>query len=98
MAALGQIAMRTRQRIAVAAVCFGAIAAPLLFLFAVPGASLGDGAMSGLYRSLVVLLEEKPARFLFCAVWLGFDAAIIWRLFFSKHGADDSGPIEGLGD
>jgi hypothetical protein len=90
--------MRIGQRIAVAVVCFGFIAAPLLFLFAVPGANLDDPAMSGLYRSLVVLLEEKPARLLFCAIWLGFDAALVWRLFFSKHGADDSGPIEGLGD
>jgi hypothetical protein len=82
----------------VAVVCFGAIAAPLLFLFAVPGADIGDGAMGGLYKSLVVLLEEKPARLLFCAAWLGLDAALVWRLFFSKRGADDSGPIEGLGD
>jgi hypothetical protein len=90
--------MRTGERIATAVVCFGVIAAPLLFLFAVPGASPGDDVMSGLYRSLVVLLEEKLARFLFCAAWLGLDTAMIWRLFFSKRGADDSGPIEGLGD
>ena len=90
--------MRIGQRIAVALICFGAIAAPLLFLFALPGANLGDGAMGGLYKSLVVLLEEKSARLLFFAAWIGLDAALIWRLFFSKHGADDSGPIEGLGD
>jgi hypothetical protein len=90
--------MRTGQRVLTAAVCFGTIAAPLLFLFAVPGARPGDGVMSGLYASLVVLLEEKLARFIFCAVWLGLDAALVWRLFFSKRGADDGGPIEGLGD
>jgi hypothetical protein len=90
--------MRFGSRIAVTVVCFGALAAPLVFLFAVPGADLGDGAMGGLYKSLVVLLEEKPARFLFCATWLGLDAALVWRFFLSKHGADDSGPIEGLGD
>jgi hypothetical protein len=74
------------------------IAAPLLFLFAAPGAELSDGAMGRLYKSLVGLLEEKPARFLFCVTWLGLDAALVWRLFFSKHGVDNSGPIEGLGD
>ena len=71
---------------------------PLLFLFAVPGAEIRDAAMGGLYKSLVVLIEEKPARFLFCVAWLGFDVALIWRLFFRMQGADDSGPIEGLGD
>jgi hypothetical protein len=79
-------------------VCFRTIAAPLLFLFALPSTSPGNGVMSSLYRSLVVLLEEKLARFLFGVAWLGLDAAIVWRLFFSKGGADDSGPIEGLGD
>jgi hypothetical protein len=32
----------------------------------------------------------------FCAAWLAMDAALIWRLFLSKHGADDHGSIEGL--
>jgi len=90
--------MRTGEKIFVAALAFGVIAAPLLFLFAAPGSTLGDGPMSALYKSLVTLLEERSARFLFCAVWLGFDAALVWRLFFSKHRGDDSGPIEGLGD
>lgn len=90
--------MGTGSRIAVAVVCFGAVASPLAFLFAMPGADLGDGAMGGLYKSLVVLLEEELARFLFCATWLGLDAALVWRRFLSKHGANDSGPIDGLGD
>jgi hypothetical protein len=79
-------------------VCFAVLAMPLLFLFARPGATPSDGEMSRLYSSLVGLLGEKGARFGFCAAWLALDAALTWRLFFSKDRANDSGPIEGLGD
>jgi hypothetical protein len=82
----------------VAVVCFIALATPLLFLFSVPGSRPGDGPISQLYSSLAELLEEKAARFLFCAVWIGIDAAFVWRLLFSKRGEDAGGPIEGLGD
>lgn len=81
-----------------AVVCFVALAMPLFFLFSVPGSQPGVGPLSQLYSSLIVLLEEKATRFLFCAAWIGLDAALVWRLFFSRRRENDGGPLEGLGD
>jgi hypothetical protein len=86
------------RRVVMAIVCFAALALPLLFLFAQPGAIPGTGALFDLYSPLVRLLGEKVVRFAFCAAWLGIDAALIWRFFLSKRKDIDTSPIEGLGD
>ena len=86
------------NQVAVAVLCFGILAAPLVFLFARSGSTLGSEPMGQLYSSAVTLLGEWPARFVFCAIWLAADAALVWRLFLSKRKDNDVTPIEGLGD
>jgi len=86
------------KQVAIAVVCFGVLAAPLVFLFARSGSSLSDGPMGQLYSSLVTIVGEWLARLLFCALWLVADAALVWRMFLSKRKDDDVSPIEGLGD
>ncbi len=85
-------------RILFAVICFVALAAPLLFLFARPGTSPGSDEFNQLYSSMVTLLGEWLARLVFCGVWLALDAALVWRLFLSKRKDNDVSPIEGLGD
>ena len=86
------------RRVGVAVVCFGALALPLLFLFARPGAVPGSGALFDLYSPVVTFIGEKAGRFVFCALWLALDAALVWRFFLSKRKDTDTSPIEGLGD
>jgi hypothetical protein len=86
------------RRVWVAIACFGALALPLVFLFARPGTIPGSGALFNLYSPVVTLLGEKVGRFVFCALWLGLDAGLVWRFFLSKRKDLDTSPIEGLGD
>jgi hypothetical protein len=90
--------MKRAERVVFAMVCFGLIAAPLLFLFAQPGTFPSDGPLSRLYLSMVGVLGEQLARFIFCATWVSLDAALVWQFFFRQRGQDDGPPIEGLGD
>ena len=87
-----------RVRIASAVFCFVALAVPLLFLFARPGASPGQDEFGSLYSSLVVLLGESQARLVFSGAWFALDAAVVWRLLLSKGKDVDVTPIDGLGD
>lgn len=86
------------KRSALAIFLFALLGLPLLFLWAPSGANIDDPAMGSLYRSLVVLLSEKTARFLLCSAWLVVDGTIVWKILFGTRSSEDVGSIDGLGD
>ncbi len=56
---------------------------PLGFLFGAPGAS--SSRPLGLYASFVELIGQRPARWLFCGLWLAINGVLFWRVVLSKR-------------
>lgn len=56
---------------------------PLGFLFGASGAS--SSRPLGLYVSFVELMGERPARWLFCGLWIVINGVLFWRVMLSKR-------------
>lgn len=80
-----------------ASLALGFIGMPIAFLFAAPAALPTSGPLNGLYSAGVQLFGELTFRLGFCLVWLGANAAFVWRFWLSRR-RHDLAPVDGLCD
>jgi hypothetical protein len=90
--------MKSTKKIALILLWFTVFTLPIAFYYAKLSALLPAGPLSNLYQPCIVLLGEPLARLVFCGLWFAMDAALFWRVVFSKRKHEESTPIEGLAD